>query len=137
MFALHTILYRPYIYEQWLSLSYSYIYIILKFTYLPAMAIEKVFWRKPWKVVHIKIHNFRVNECWRRLDNASGKSYNIKRLTMTVITCSGNSCASIANKAVTRAEHPRPSTLRVRKHITINGVPSGLISRVLKTRKSG
>ena len=53
-------------------------------------------------------------------------------LTMTVITLPGNSCASIANRAVKTPEHPRASTPRTRKHITINIVPSGHMSSVLK-----
>lgn len=40
-------------------------------------------------------------------------------LTKTVATLSGNTLAMMAKLAVTNMEHPKASTVRQRKHITI------------------
>jgi len=56
----------------------------------------------------------------------------LKSHTITVMTWSGNSWASIANSAVTNAEQPSASTIRQQKHITMKIIPSGHMSKVLK-----
>ena len=48
------------------------------------------------------------------------------------MTLSGNSWATAENSAVTKAEVPSASRPRHKKHITINTVPSGDLSSVLK-----
>ena len=87
------------------------------------------------KYSHVNIYpdqpafSFMTSLAWLQLRWTEKRGSTV--LTNTVDTWEGNSLAMMAKLAVMNAEAPKASTARTKKHITMNMVPGGHLSRVL------